>query len=57
MTTSKATVYIIHGTYRPRARIHSPMQRSYVRYPPEGPRPPTLEEFQELLKKEKQQRK
>jgi hypothetical protein len=29
------------------------VQKSYVRYPPEGPRPPTLEELQEKLKKAK----
>lgn len=31
--------------------------RAYVRYPPEGPRPPSLEELQEILKREKAQRK
>lgn len=34
-----------------------PLQRAYVRYPPEGPRPPNLEELQEILRREKQQRK
>lgn len=27
------------------------MQRSYVVYPPEGPRPPTAEEIQQLVDK------
>ena len=35
----------------------NPLQRAYVRYPPEGPLPPNLEELQEILKREKQQRK
>lgn len=33
------------------------LQRAYVRYPPEGPRPPSLEELQEILRGEKQERK
>ncbi|KAL4528792.1 hypothetical protein Ndes2526B_g07110 [Nannochloris sp. 'desiccata'] len=31
--------------------------RAYVRYPPEGTRPPNFEELQDILQKEKQQRK
>lgn len=31
-------------------------QRSYVVYPPEGPRPPSAEEFAELRKQKQQER-
>lgn len=41
-------------TYAPRgSHLVPPLQRSYVRYPPEGKRPPNWEELQELLRKER----
>lgn len=33
------------------------LQRSYVVYPPEGPRPPTADEMAEIMKKQKDNRK
>ena len=33
------------------------LQRSYVRYPPEGERPPNWDELQALLAKERQSKK
>lgn len=33
------------------------MQRSYVVYPPEGPRPPSPEEFREMVARERAQKK
>lgn len=33
------------------------MQRDYVVYPPEGPRPPTADELHEMVQKEQQRRR
>jgi hypothetical protein len=33
------------------------MQRDYVNYPPEGPRPPTADELHDMVQKEQQRRR
>ena len=37
------------------SEVVSILQRSYVVYPPEGPRPPTAEQMAEIMRKREQQ--